>query len=497
MQNSATKFLLYKNDTSNLAWGNYTKQNHLYYNGLIQPAELAQKPLQFVSTTKSLSRGITPLLDLTKGQGKTIKIGQDEWTWKLYGMNCRPAVVLEDIEPTNNVQGIQHTKFKIKLDAEYFVVGDILAPKGPKKFQARVQEEPMMDGGGWIYTMQLITDDPTMYLPKKFTRAGEQWKKLFSTYGEGRIDAGSTYHSEMPYFVMQSWLSHVAKKYKVTGDAASSVLVAQPNITDTNGKLVPGGRYWTYTQEAIFDRQWKQDLENLITYSRSTKKVIDESTGNMVRQGPGLQELLEEGNVHYYNKFSVKLVSDFLSDIFFNRVSFKDRNIVMLSGQVGCEMWSEAIAKIANGKFSDMSSMFIKEGAGDRSQGGNLIFGNNYKTYNMLWGSLTVVHYPIYDDIETQTEINPMTGRPAESQRFTFLNLGLGDGFANDNLQFVERERGESYGYRMGTFGPYGPTTNEAMAHTGDFYEVIRTKKCGIQLTDPKLTGELIFNLQY
>ena len=65
MQNSATKFLLYKNDTSNLAWGNYTKQNHLYYNGLIQPAELAQKPLQFVSTTKSLSRGITPLLDLT------------------------------------------------------------------------------------------------------------------------------------------------------------------------------------------------------------------------------------------------------------------------------------------------------------------------------------------------------------------------------------------------------------------------------------------------
>lgn len=114
-----------------------------------------------------------------------------------------------------------------------------------------------------------------------------------------------------------------------------------------------------------------------------------------------------------------------------------------------------------------------------------------------MWGQLSVMHFPLYDDLEKQTEINPETGRPTESQRFTFLNLGLGEGITNDNLMFVEREKGESYGYVAGTFSPYGPASNELMSHSGDYYEVIRTKKCGIQLTDPKLTGELIFNMHY
>ncbi len=500
MQNKISKFQLYRQDGGNLTWGNYTKENHLYYNGYVKPVELAVDSVNFVATSKSLTRGTTPLLDLTKGKGKTINISGNEWTWKLYGMNCRPAVVLEDVELGNVTLGIQLTKFKIKLDCDHYVIGDVLAPRGPKQFQVRIQEEPIKDGDGWIYTVQLVTDDPTFYMPKKFVKEGEQWKKLFSTYGEGRIGAGSTVNSDMPYFVMQSWVSHIAKRYKVTGDAASTRLVVQPLVMGDDGKYSKSkGNYWTYAQDAEFEHQWKQDIENLSMYSRSTRRVIDEQTGNMVRQGPGLQELLEEGNIQYYNKFSVKLVEDFLSDIFFNRVKFKDRNIVMLTGQVGMQLWNDAIANIANGKFSDMASYYIDDNGkkADRSQGGTMGFGNYYKTYNMMWGQLSVVHFPLYDDLEKQTEINPNTGRPTESQRFTMLNLGLGEGITNDNLMFVEREKGESYGYVAGTFSPYGPANKELMSHTGDYYEVIRTKKCGMQLTEPKLTGELIFNMHY
>lgn len=502
MQNKISKFQIARQD-GNLTWANYTRENHLYYNGYIKPAELAQKAVQYVATSKSLTRGTTPITDFTKGKGRTITIDKNEWTWKLYGLNCRPAVVLEDAEPDNDVMGIQLTKFKIKLDCDYYVTGDILYPRGPKQFQVRIQEDPIMDGDGWIYTVQLITDDPTMFLPKKFVKVGEQWKKLFSSYGEGRIGAGSTQNNNLPYFIMQSWLSHIAKRYKVTGDAASTRLVMGTPSMNSNGyaTLDPNkkGNYWTYEQDAIFEYQWKQDIENLLMYSRSSRRVIDEQTGSMVRQGPGLQELMEEGNIHYYNKFSVKLVEDFLADIFFNRVEFKNRNIVMLSGQVGCQMWNDAIANIANGQFSDTSSFFIDDDGkkANRSQGGTLTYGNYYKTYNMMWGQLSVMHFPLYDDLEKQTEINPETGRPTESQRFTFLNLGLGEGITNDNLMFVEREKGESYGYVAGTFSPYGPASNELMSHSGDYYEVIRTKKCGIQLTDPKLTGELIFNMHY
>lgn len=500
MQNSPSKFLIHKDTRDNLNWANYTKENHLYYNGYVKPTELNKGAIKFLSTTKSLSSGTTPLLDLLKGKGKTEVISTSNWTWKMRGLNCRPAVVLRDEEPDNVTLGIQFTKFKIKLDTDFYVVGDIIYPSGPKKFQVRIQEEGVKDGDGMIYTVQLVTDDPSMYLPKKFVQPGTQWRKLFATYGEGRIGAGSTHNAETPEFEFYSWMSHIAKRYKVTGDAARTRLVIDPVYKGENGMYKSTDkRMWTYMQEAIFDNQWNNEIENLLMYSRSTQRIIDEQTGSVVRQGPGLQELMEEGNILYYNNFSVKLVENFIRDIHFNRVKPENRNIYMLTGQIGMEMWNNAIANIANGKFSDMSAFYIDEkgNKADRSQGGTLTFGNYWKGYNMQWGTLIPVWFPPYDDLEKHTEINPATGYPTESQRFTFLNLGLGEGLTNDNLVYMERERSASYGYVSGTFSPFGPANNELMAHAGDYYEVIRTKQCGIQLTDPKMTGELVFNMHY
>lgn len=56
-----------------------------------------------------------------------------------------------------------------------------------------------------------MTDDPTFFIPQKFFEPGEQWKKLFSTYSEARVGAGSTMYNESPYFIMRSWLTHTAK----------------------------------------------------------------------------------------------------------------------------------------------------------------------------------------------------------------------------------------------------------------------------------------------
>lgn len=115
--------------------------------------------------------------------------------------------------------------------------------------------------------------------------------------------------------------------------------------------------------------------------------MIDEQTGLPVKQGPGLQELLEEGNIQYYNKFSINLVKDFLRDIFFDRIEFKDRNIYMLTGQIGLELFDEAVKDIVNGSFSDQATYYIDDNGNkmDRSQGGSLGYGNYYKVYNMMW----------------------------------------------------------------------------------------------------------------
>jgi len=501
MQFKQSKFQLFRQDGKELSWANYTMENHLGYNAYIKPTQIAQDAVQFIATTKSLSKGITPLMDLTKGQGKTITIDTREWEWKLYGTSCRPAIVIENVEEGNETCGIQFTKFKLKLDSDYYVIGDVLAPRGPKQFQARIQEEPVPDGNGYIYTLALMTDDPTFYLPSKFLQSGEQWKKMFSTYSEARVGAGSTMYNESPYFIMRSWLTHTAKKYRITGDAARARLVVRPLIVDSKtGKTDKGSDMWYHYAEAVAEREWKEEQEYILMYSRSTKKVIDEQTGLPVNQGPGLQELMEEGNVHYYNNFTIRLVENFLRDIFFNRVKPENRNIYMLTGQIGLEMFDKAVKNIINGNFSDQAVYYIDDSGNkvDRSQGGTLAYGNYYKAYNMQWGTLIPVWFPLYDDLEKHTEINPDTGYPTESQRFTFLNLGLGDGMTSDNIMYVERKDSESFGYMCGTYTPYGPNKgNMPMSYPGDYFDVYRTKQLGIQLTDPKLTGELIFNMHY
>lgn len=56
----------------------------------------------------------------------------------------------------------------------------------------------------------------TSSLPKQFTRPGEQWKKIGTSYSEARIGAGSTSSGDMPHFVMRSWLTKMAKSYRIT-----------------------------------------------------------------------------------------------------------------------------------------------------------------------------------------------------------------------------------------------------------------------------------------
>lgn len=502
MQFRKSKFELYKQNDPKTSWANYTMENHLAYNAYIKPTKLGEDAMQFVCTTKSLSRNLTPLTDMTKGKGKVKMIDTSEWEWKLYGIGYRPAIVLEDYEVDNLFLGKGQSKFKIKLDCDYFRVGDILIPRGPKQFQVRVQEEPYADGDGTVYTVSLITDDHNFFLPKQFTRPGEQWKKIGTSYSEARIGAGSTSSGDMPHFVMRSWLTKMAKSYRITGDAAAAKLVVKPYLEVEGGKYQQASSdMWFTVQEAIAEREWKQEKEMMAMYSRSTRSLIDEQTGLPVKQGPGLQELLEEGNIQYYNKFSINLVKDFLRDIFFDRIEFKNRNIYMLTGQIGLELFDEAVKDIVNGSFSDQATYYIDDNGNkmDRSQGGSLGYGNYYKVYNMMWGKLIPIHFPAYDNRDFHTEINPATGYPVESQRFTFVDLGFGDGLGGDNLYWIEKNKGEKFGYTCGTYGPYGPTNglNMPMSHSNDWFEVIRESSQGVQLTDPHKTGELIFNLQY
>ena len=77
-------------------------ENHLAYNAYIKPTKLGEDAMQFVCTTKSLSRNLTPLTDMTTGKGKVKMIDTSEWEWKLYGVIVDPIIDIIDLNQYYN-----------------------------------------------------------------------------------------------------------------------------------------------------------------------------------------------------------------------------------------------------------------------------------------------------------------------------------------------------------------------------------------------------------
>jgi hypothetical protein len=62
----------------------------------------------------------------------------------------------------------------------------------------------------------------------------------------------------------------------------------------------------------------------------------------------------------------------------------------------------------------------------------NMSFGSQFKTCMFPNGlEVTVVHCPLYDDIVLNRQLDPATGYPLESSRFTIFNIGNNANGAN------------------------------------------------------------------
>ena len=517
MKLSQSKFGIIKapNLTTSRNWGlNYTDMNKLYHSGLAKNDETALGGMGMLSSMKTLFDGTSPLLDLAKG-AETKRIEGMQVTWEYLVSGYRPAILVEDVQPTNLTKGLGQREFKIKLDIGTYVEGDTLIFTDQKRFNMRVMRSGVKDGSSTVYTVKLMTNDKNLFVDPSLFVPGTKVCKMHATYSEGSVKSGSMSIDSIGKIKFRSSLSRVRKQYSMTGDAAQKKLNGdlseadllilagkKPNesemsfksrIASSMKKKNNKGMYITSIAEIKFAKEFDMDWEKQLMYQRSTDQVIDESTGYMVNQGPGLQEIFEDGYREYYNKFSIDLVRDFLQDIFFGRVDYSNRHVVMWTGEIGLRMFDEAINQITQGYFADMKDYFIKESGKSLVPGGpsGLAYTETPWTQYTFktGGSLTVMHMRSYDDITFNTLLDE-NGYPLESSRFTFVDYGLGNGYGN-NICYL-KSRDAAYGYVGGLANPYGNENGGMMSHAGDFFTVHRMEIGGIMVKDVTKCGELI-----
>jgi hypothetical protein len=461
---------------------NMTEANHLGAALIAKPDVFEGKMTQLFTSTRYAG---VPLLSLLSAGKK--ETNSTQWEWSLKGANTRPLVVVEKLEQSNT-PGLGRTAFKMKLDEPWYLAGDVMHPgTSNKKYQVRIQEVVAKQGNGTVYLVKPMSDDFSFFIPPQYLEAGTPWAKLYSQYEEAAEQSGSTQYA-LP-LSMANRMGRYRKMYSVTGDAANEVLAVR--IPDSNGKFHDS---WIKYAEVEYWEQWYRELERGYWYSRSTDTVLG-ANGRPIHSGPGIQEMLEDGHVYRYSHLSTTLIEEYLMDIFYGRVKpGAQRKIKAFTGEYGMILFHRAIQDWAAKKgFIQVVDQYIVDKASSPYTSNGLAAGYQFVKYRMANGAeLELVHQPLYDDREINFEIDPVTGYPVESMRFTFLDFSEGQG--GPNIQLMDKANGFKLGYVSGLQNPYGPTNKSLMSHSGDYYEMHVQKQSGAHIEDVTKCGELILS---
>lgn len=503
-----SKFKIYEESTKhNKYWANYADENVLLLtHSKVTPwTDLTDPIMQYISTAApSLSDKRTPLQDFLMGSGRTRMIDTDWVKWRLKGTGEVKAVQIENLFVGVAQPGIQNTEFAIKLDVEWYVEGDVLAPDVAKEVQVLVEGLPVADGTGFIYNVRLVDRDGKSYFPPELLEAGLNWIKIDAVYSEASRGYGSTQFYGTSYIEFQSDLTDYGKQVEVTNKAHD--LNLRMTMCDDKGMEIKDypSQIISYV-EAEFLAQAKWEKEMRLYYGRSSGgQLIDQTVGYHRRIGPGLLEFLEDGNVIPYpvNGGSLDMFEDFLQSIWFDRVDPSRRNIVAYTGQGGLKLWRDWLAE----KYSIQPNMqnhtdFTKPGKSyDPANHSGYKINTHQPTEASFFpfGSFRVEHWSILDSTYLNGAVtHPETGLPLSSYEFIILDYGLGNG-ADSNIELLKKSDSEVYTYQCGTWSPAGPLNGRtgrsgfASAGPNRSYVLYHAETLGIRIKDVSLTAHFV-----
>lgn len=457
---------------------------------LTKPHEVASV-VSYVFGTKDQGS----MLDfLTGGMGKTMVIDQREFRWSVMIDSDRAVTIraakCNGAEPndSSNKAGLGNSPIQIWVEDKWFGPGAIIE-LDDKEYQLRISGAPYQDGNEWVYTCFIADGQSTSYVPAQYLAAGSQVSRLGSAYEEYSEEADIINYST--HVKLHNHLTTVRLSYDITGSAYSTVLA----IALKDPKTGKTSYLWSDFQEWKAMREWYKRLERQLVYSKynanpdGTTDLMG-TNGRPVYIGAGLLQQIAPANRRYYTELTADLLEDFLFDMSYNMLGAGERKFVAFTGEMGMREFDRVLKeKVA--AFTTVDTKFIT------GSGQELVLGGQFTTYRMTNGiELTVKHLPLYDDLIHNRKLHPITGKPLESYRFTFLDFGVRDGEANI-VKVVRKGREFVQWYTGGSVAPgagYAKSISTLRSNAKDGYSVHFLGEVGIMVRDPRSCGELIMD---
>jgi hypothetical protein len=449
-----------------------------------------QRPLQRIFSSQSDFISGKPLMSmLDRRPGSVKEIDTENFRWKLEGAEEKYARIVENLESSNTAPGLNNTTFKIKLDLDYYARPDVLFGPNPE-YPLAIVDGPIQDGSGFIYTVRIQGDNPSVSYPTELLQVGKEYNKVWSnTQSEFNGEfSGQQYPAN---FMLESQLSTFAQKIEVTDKAwrDGGRLGFEFNV---NGKVVKS--FLPMAEAKMYDEIYKS-IEAQLWYGKK-ETYTGSNSRYWKKSGPGVREQLKDSWVEYYNgPLTVSRLEEYLMSVFFTRKDESERNVIATTGTMGKFMFHKMLQGEARSFFT-MDTHFIEGVAnpsGSKTPG--LAYGAEFVRYR---GPLGIVvdlnHNRNYDSRDYCKIMHPSNAlMPIDSMRMTFMDWGKTNG--ENNIQMVKIKDFYRDFFVAGSHTPTGPVRGGQAGAPIAGYSKHVEDSAGIVIFDVSKCGELIYDL--
>jgi hypothetical protein len=477
-----------------------------------------------------------PLYQMASFGGKnTILVdnARGEYKWQTPIVQDLPYIV-EDVEPTNTTLGIDGTTFKIKLNKRAFGHGDIITYDKYKGLEMYIVADDILPGAdGFIYTVQLVNNNSTASLDKKYLKPGTKFFRKGSARGEygerfsdiGELNAGFREYynfvggAEAHVHYSVSSRAELMMKGGLNADGTVPVteiwrsfdsnLANDPSLTNIDAMVNKMGKDYikkaydngTLTRtfltkmEAAHLSKVANDIETYLMWGQGGK--IKQDGPDDIRLSVGLWGQLDNSFKRVYNKsgFSLELFRSEIFNFYNGKVELKgpdpQRQIIVQTGMAGMRLINEAIKKeaftanLGGGLIANMDKSGVGAISGNNSM--DLNFGFAFTSYTIPFlANVKFVLNPAFDNVHTNDIENPIIdGYPLSS--YNFIVFDITDN-TNDNIYLLKLKWDSEmrWFYQNGTMDYMGRT--QGFASSGNFngYRVFMTQTMpSIWVKDP------------
>lgn len=450
------------------------------------------------------------LTELTRASGNYKLIDNEVYKWTLAGDDEVAFYIVDEIENFTILTdpGRGGAEFRIVLDKGWMQEPDVLQLEDNRFPFLEIVGEPTQVGQGWVYTVRMQSSDPAAFINPELLKIGRRLMHVSTSIATEMNDKYGTtqYQSQLD---LECQIGAFARDFKITDKVIRKEIAArkkkgQKDVHSTGysfdirqgGKTIKNGAFITMAEAKLLN-DVEMDREVSMVFGQASIRA-DYSGAYIKRTGPGWRELAKDGHILYHNgSLTASMLEDYLHNIFLQRISSENRDIVIDTGEGGMRLFHQLLSSEAN-SFMTLDTIRLRNVDGI---GGNrgISFGAQFIEFQAINGIRVRLKYnPMKDNHKYCFRTHPDNPRyTIDSFRFDIYDFGTSDG--ETNMQMVIEDNVESYSYTCGMIDPKtGPVKDGSKVSSfnkGVAFE--RELSGGLWVKDTSRIGSIIYEPEY